>query len=80
MSKRTNQLRPTPNVTGSVVEATAIPEHDQIARLAYELWQQRGCPVGSPEEDWNRALLELKRRNQGDSYMVMAAVAQSSYR
>jgi len=26
-----------------------------IANLAYELWQQRGCPMGSPEEDWNRA-------------------------
>ena len=27
----------------------------QIERLAYWLWQQRGKPVGSPEEDWFRA-------------------------
>ena len=26
--------------------------HDQIAALAYRLWQERGCPEGSPEIDW----------------------------
>jgi hypothetical protein len=30
-------------------------QQQAIANLAYELWQQRGCPQGSPEEDWNRA-------------------------
>ncbi len=24
----------------------------QIARLAYSFWQERGCPIGSPEQDW----------------------------
>lgn len=24
----------------------------EIARLAYRLWQARGCPEGSPEQDW----------------------------
>lgn len=33
---------------------------DDIAALAYELWQERGCPEGSPEEDWYRAEQELK--------------------
>jgi hypothetical protein len=32
---------------------------EQIASLAYQLWQQRGCPEGSPEEDWFRAEQEL---------------------
>jgi len=28
-------------------------EHkEKIAQLAYDLWQARGCPHGSPEEDW----------------------------
>ena len=27
----------------------------RIERLAYELWEQRGRPLGSPEEDWRRA-------------------------
>jgi len=26
-----------------------------IAALAYRLWQERGCPTGSPEEDWYKA-------------------------
>jgi hypothetical protein len=30
-----------------------------IARLAYSLWEARGCPGGSPEEDWFRAEQEL---------------------
>lgn len=24
----------------------------QIAQLAYSFWQERGCPIGSPEQDW----------------------------
>jgi hypothetical protein len=26
--------------------------HEDICKLAYALWQQRGCPSGSPEFDW----------------------------
>jgi hypothetical protein len=32
----------------------------EIAALAYQLWQGRGCPIGSPEEDWFRAENELQ--------------------
>lgn len=35
---------------------------DEIAALAYELWQARGCPYGSSEEDWQRAESELRAR------------------
>jgi len=41
------------------VKTATIPEPDQIASLAYSLWQQRGCPEGSPEADWLRAEEEL---------------------
>jgi hypothetical protein len=34
--------------------------HEEIARLAYRLWEQRGRPFGSPEEDWFRAEDELR--------------------
>jgi hypothetical protein len=27
----------------------------QVERLAFWLWQQRGMPLGSPDEDWFRA-------------------------
>jgi hypothetical protein len=41
------------------VRSSSTPESDQIAALAYELWQKRGCPDGSPEADWLRAEDEL---------------------
>ena len=31
----------------------------RIAVLAYEFWQERGCPHGSPEQDWFRAEREI---------------------
>ena len=31
------------------------PSHEDVSELAYALWQQRGCPDGSPEEDWFEA-------------------------
>jgi hypothetical protein len=34
--------------------------HENIAALAFALWQERGCPEGSPELDWFRAEEELK--------------------
>ena len=36
--------------------------HEDIAVLAHALWQARGCPEGSPEEDWHRAAQELRGR------------------
>ena len=35
--------------------AHELDEKD-IAALAFELWQARGCPAGSPEEDWFQAV------------------------
>jgi hypothetical protein len=37
--------------------------HEDIARLAYSYWELRGCPHGSPEEDWFRAELELQSQS-----------------
>ena len=39
--------------------ATAAPEPDHVAELAYTLWESRGCPIGSPEDDWFKAEHEL---------------------
>jgi hypothetical protein len=40
----------------------AIFGHDEIAALAHKLWLARGCPQGSPEEDWFHAAQELRAR------------------
>jgi hypothetical protein len=34
--------------------------HAQIAIRAYQRWEKRGCPIGSPEEDWVYAEEELR--------------------
>ena len=31
-----------------------------VGALAYRLWQKRGCPIGSDQEDWFRAESELQ--------------------
>jgi len=57
------------NPADEPVSETSTPgselAHEQIARLAYAHWQNRGCPDGSPEEDWLRAEAELKSRPAG---------------
>ena len=40
------------------------PLHEEIAQRAYELWEQRGRPNGSREEDWFRAESELSRPSE----------------
>jgi hypothetical protein len=40
--------------------------HQEIASLAYELWSQRGSPVGSPEEDWFRAEEQFRSRKASE--------------
>jgi hypothetical protein len=36
--------------------------HAEIAALAHEHWQARGCPDGSPLEDWLHAAEDLRSR------------------
>lgn len=36
--------------------------HEDVSSLAYALWQARGCPEGSPEEDWFNAESALKAK------------------
>src|SRR5687767_4766720 len=36
-----------------------MANHEQIAARAYEIWQARGAPHGSHEQDWYQAEQEL---------------------
>lgn len=40
------------------------PNPDDIASLAYRLWDERGRPIGSPEEDWFQAEQELQQKQE----------------
>ena len=46
----------------AIQDAGSEPTHEQITARAHELWVERGCPEGSPEEDWLAAERELKSR------------------
>jgi hypothetical protein len=48
---------------GSVQRSKKIqdPSQQDIAKLAYALWQERGVPDGSAKEDW----IEAERRLRG---------------
>lgn len=46
------------------VDGGVTSQHDEIAARAYELWQRRGCPIGSPDEDWSQAEAELQVHEQ----------------
>lgn len=37
---------------------------EDIAALAHQLWKARGCPDGSPDEDWFHAAHELRVREE----------------
>ena len=49
---------------GTNEHAAAAQRHDagqeDVARLAHSLWEARGCPDGSPDEDWFRAAQQLQ--------------------
>jgi hypothetical protein len=34
-------------------------QHQMLERLAHQAWIDRGCPLGSPEVDWNQAVTIL---------------------
>jgi hypothetical protein len=36
--------------------------HEEIAVHAHELWEARGCPEGTADEDWFRAVKDLRLR------------------
>jgi hypothetical protein len=55
-----------PMQRGAVNEhGLAIFGHNEIAELAHELWTARGCPQGSPDEDWFKAAHALRARAEG---------------
>ena len=55
--------RPQRSTSGHGIHGMAQFGHEEIAALAHQLWQARGCPEGSPEEDWYHAAEQLRSRS-----------------
>lgn len=45
--------------TSKTADTDQVDRHQEVALRAYRLWEERGSPVGSPEEDWFRAEQEI---------------------
>ena len=53
-------------------------QQNGIKLAAYYLWQERGCPFGSPEVDWFRAEEQLHGQSaEGATEPAMVAVAKA---
>jgi hypothetical protein len=53
----------TTTAVSNISEVSVDPSRDEIARLAYLFWLDRGCQHGSAEEDWIRAEQQLRRQS-----------------
>lgn len=62
--RRTRTRKTTTAANGGANSQTVSPAipRDEIEKLAYFYWLERGGHGGSPEDDWFRAEAELRRR------------------
>jgi hypothetical protein len=51
---------------------TKAYRHDEIARLAYELWERRGRQLGSSEVDWYAAESALRVRDSQEQFSLLS--------
>jgi hypothetical protein len=70
---RTNK----PELTSEGPTQFSGPSGEEIAQRAYQLWEERGKPHGSPEEDWHRAAHQL-RQSSGALDEVPAAPKETA--
>ncbi len=61
--QRTHVARPVESAAYSAESPAVLAANSQdIAALAYQLWEARGCPYGSPDVDWFEAEQQLQDR------------------
>ena len=65
MASRALKIDPTKSGTSHQADSTEpnvaqTVDENAIAALAFQLWQERGCPIGSDQQDWFRAEQELQ--------------------
>jgi DUF2934 family protein len=54
-------------------ELSEVDAYERKAKLAYELWERRGCPFGSPEVDWIAAEAILASEQEPERSTAAAA-------
>jgi hypothetical protein len=61
---RRRTAQPTSEESVALTAASEDTIRNEIALLAYSLWEARGVVGGSPEEDWLRAEQEILARSR----------------
>jgi hypothetical protein len=59
---RAQSSKPRVRTVTAAPPTTTTPDvmsDEEIARRAYALWESRGRPYGSPDEDWHKAKEQL---------------------
>lgn len=51
-----------------------VAEREQIEKLAYQLWEGRGRPLGSPDDDWFRANREFIESSDSPSRLPFSSL------
>ncbi|HMD99054.1 MAG TPA: DUF2934 domain-containing protein [Terriglobia bacterium] len=46
--------------------------HEEIALRAHRLWEERGCPIGSPAADWYRAAEQIHGEQAARDELIRA--------
>lgn len=66
LPKKRSQQHETAPVPSEMLPPTggSDAESEEVARLAYQYWEQHSRPAGTQEEDWFRAEEEIKVRQQ----------------
>jgi hypothetical protein len=49
-------------------------QRQQIEKLAYQLWEERGRPLGSPGDDWFRAEEEFIQSSDSPSRLPFSSL------
>jgi hypothetical protein len=75
---RTDDEMQTNFITEPRTQDDSWPQDDEAVRiLAYNLWERRGSPLGSPEDDWLEAERQLRGMQRANEETPPAA-AQAS--
>jgi len=70
-------------MTDAMIDPFIENPHSVTEKLAYEYWQGRGCPLGSPEKDWfaaERALAFALKHRELPLYGIPLEKSEAPYR
>jgi hypothetical protein len=62
--RKSGVRKPPGTASASDFQMPETSMQENLEKLAYGLWQERGCPYGSPEFDWLEAERSLRESSE----------------